>query len=544
MEFKEGILTMYKKVLFLTLVLVILTGLLLSGCGKSTPTTPASTPATTAATTAPAQPTTTSPAAPGQPKSGGTFTFIQDRSPAGNIGYPPDAFTMVPQYMLYNSLVLAWWDGSVTPELAESWDINTQEPSITFHLRKGVKFHDGTDFNAQAVKYNFDPMIESKKRGDWKSVEVIDDYTVKVNLNAWRNTILQVFDGNPIVSPTAVETKGVAWIKLNPVGTGPFAFSSFVQDDRMILKKNTNYWNQGLPYVDTYQILYVPEYFTRKALMQKKEADMMLVEFGKDAADFRDNLKDISLFVQPQATAFMVMDDLNEDSPFYDKRVREAVDYAIDRQWLADNLGYGYWQPCYQLPPRNNSAFDPNYKGREYDLAKAKQLLADAGYPNGFKTQLVPNPTALNRDLWVAVQSQLKKAGIDAELKFLEVAKFDEYRNTGEWKNAIVGDNLPSYGNMIQSLVQDFHPTAEFFRSLNKSRPNWVAAIEAASTTEQYDAELTRKAAVTLYEDVTAIPIAEGGRGYVYQPWVMDGDYGKRAAYFWAWNWEGFWLNK
>jgi peptide/nickel transport system substrate-binding protein len=530
---------LYKPLLLVTLVIVLLSTMLVTACSEQT-TAPATNPTTAAPTgKTPAAPATTVSA----PKQGGKLTFLADRSPAGNIGWPPAAFTMVPQYFLYNSLVKAWWNGDITEELATSWDIDANAPSITFHLRKGVKFHDGSDFNAQAVKFNFDPMIEGKKRADWKSVEVIDDYTVRLNLNSWRNTILSSIDGNPIVSKAAVEKNGIEWIKLNPVGTGPFVFTSFVQDDRMILKRNANYWDSPRPYIENIEILYVPDYITRKAAMQKKEGDMMLVEFGKEAADFAI-MKDIELFVQPQATAYMIFDDLNADSPFYNQKVREAVDYAIDRKWLADNLGFGYWKPCYQLQPRNNDAFDPAYKGREYDVAKAKQLLAEAGFANGFKTQLLPNPTALNKDIWVAIQSQLGKVGINAELKFLEVAKFDEYRNTGTWKNAILGDNMPSYGNMNQSLVQNFDPGAEFYQSMDKKRPDFVAAIDAASKNVKYDSKLTQKAFQALYNNASVIPVAEGGRGYVFQSYVKDGGFGKRGAYFWAWDWEHAWLNK
>jgi len=521
-----------KTLLLLVLVCIVVTCLLVAGCGGNS----------TQTSTTPATSTPTATQAAG-PKYGGTLNFIADRSPAGNIGWPPETFTMVPQYMLYNSLVKAWWNGDVTPELATSWEIDAQAPSVTFKLRENVKFHDGTDFDADAVKFNFDAMIDAKKRPDWKSVEVIDKYTVKINLATWRNTHMSYFDGNPIVSPTAVNKNGVEWIKLNPVGTGPFTLKSFVQDDRMICEKNPNYWEEGAPYLDTFQIIYVPDYVTRKAAMQKKEGDIMLVEFGKEAADFA-SMQGIELFVQPQATSYMIFDDLNQDSPFYDKRVREAVDYALDRKWLADNLGFGYWQPCYQLTPRNNDAFDKNYVGREYNVEKAKALLAEAGYPTGFKTRLLPNPTALIKDVWVAVQSQLAKAGIDAQLEFLEVAKFDEYRVGGTWKNAIVGDNLPSYGNMNQGLVQVFAPDSEFYKSMDKKRQNWVDAITAASTAVEYDSSLTMKAANTLYENASAVPIGEGGRGYVYQSYVKDGGFGQRGAYFWAWDWEHVWLDK
>jgi ABC-type transport system substrate-binding protein len=188
-----------KSVLLIALVIIVAAGLLVSGCSSSSSPTPAST--SKAPVVSSQAPAVTSPApavssqvpvvisqapppqAAAKPKAGGTFTFLSDSSPsAGNIGWPPTAFTMVPQYMMYNSLVKAWWDGTITEDLATSWDIDSKAPAVTFHLRKGVKFHDGTDFNAQAVKYNFDLMIQAKKRPDWKSVDVIDDFTVKVNL--------------------------------------------------------------------------------------------------------------------------------------------------------------------------------------------------------------------------------------------------------------------------------------------------------------------------------------------------------------------------
>jgi ABC-type transport system substrate-binding protein len=540
-----------KKQYFIVLGFILIVGLILVGCASNSTTTtkapaPASTTASQPAATTP-KPSiispTASPAASLTPKYGGTLTFIADQGPAGNIGWPAGTFTMVPQYFLYDSLLKAWWDGHITPELATSWDVDTTTPAITFHLRQGVKFHDGTDFNAQAVKFNFGAMIDAKARPAWKQVDVIDDYTVKVTLTKWQNSAVMDFDGNPFVSPTAVSKNGVDWIKLNPVGTGPFMFGSYAQDDRLIVKKNPNYWDKGLPYLDTFQVVYIPDFQTEKAAMQQKQGDIVLAEFGEQTSEYA-SLKSFNIFAQPQATAFMVFDDLNTDSPFYDLKVRQAVDYAIDRSWIATNLGYGYWQPCYQLPPRNNSVYDPNYAGRKYDPAKAKQLLTDAGYPNGFKTQLIPNPTALNKDIWVAVQQQLAQVGITAELKFTQASDFAQYRNTGTWKNAIIGDNMPSFGNMNEFVGMDFQPGGIFFQSMNKARPDWVAAWNASSTAPTYDPTLVQKACAALYNNASVIPIAEGGRGYVYQPYVMNAGFGQRAAYFWAWAWDQVWLNK
>ncbi|MBN1191606.1 MAG: ABC transporter substrate-binding protein [Dehalococcoidales bacterium] len=543
---------MYKVFLGVFLVVMLLAASLFTACGDQT-TAPSAAPATTqaappaatqAATQAASQtqPPAQKPAS-GQPKYGGKMVYMANNSPAGNIGWPAATFTMVPQYYLYDSLVKAWWDGTVTPSLASSWDIDTNEPSITFHLRNDVKFHDGSPFNAQAVKFNFDAMIEAKKRADWKSVEIIDDYTVKIKLATWRSTILPVFDGNCFVSQAAVEKNGIDWAKLNPVGTGPFRFVEFVPDDHMTLERNPDYWNEGLPYLDEVEIIYVPDLVTRKAAMQKGEVDITMVALGKETADYAE-IDGVEMFAQPQATTFIIFDDLNEDSPFYDKKVREAVDHAIDREWLAENLGYGYLEPCYQLPTRISTSYDPSYVGREYNPEKSKQLLAEAGYPDGFSTELLPNPTFLNKDIWVSLQAQLTKAGIKTDLKFLEAARYNEYRNTGTWKNAIIGDTLPAYGNMNQSFVQDFAPGAEFFLSMNKARPDWVEAITASSTSTEYDAGLTMKAARVLYDNVSVVPVIECGQCFVYRSYVKGGRLGDRNAYFWAYEWENVWLDK
>ena len=528
-----------KKIVFIILVVVLATGLIVSGCGSSGTTSTSTQPTSTQTTSS--QPTTTT-QEPSGPKYGGTFRWIADSSPAGNIGWAPTTFTVVGQYFLFDGLVKDWWNGDITPALATSWDIDTNEPSITFHLRKGVKFHDGTDFNAEAVKFNYDAFLENKKRPEWEAIEVIDDYTVKVVLNVWKNTILRAFESDPIVSPTAVKEHGIDWAMLNPVGTGPFVFEEFIQDVHLTSTRNPDYWDTGKPYFDRFEVIYIPDFTTAKAAIQAGEADAMLAEFGKQTADFMD-LPGFNVFAQPQATTFMVFDDSHPDSPFYDKRVREAVDYAIDREWIAENLGYGLWQPTYQLAPRGNTAYMEGYVGRVHNVEKAKQLLADAGYPDGFKTQLLPSPLGLNRDIWVAVQSQLAVVGIDAELKFLDMAAFNDYRTPGTWENAIVADTIPAWGNMAVGLNMMFG-TGPFFNSMDKNRPDWVADITAATTSVNWGADLNEKAELDLLNNASVVPVSEGGRGYVYRDYVKDTNFGARGAYFWAWDWESAWLDK
>ena len=370
----------------------------------------------------------------------------------------------------------------------------------------------------------------------------IDEYTVKAVFNYWTNDLLRSFESDPIVSPTAVKENGIDWAMLNPVGTGPFMLESFEQDVKMTMVRNPNYWDEGKPYFDRFEIVFIPDFTTAKTALLAGEGEAILAEFGKQTSDFVGE-PGFKVFAQPQATTFMVFDDSHPDSPFYDQRVREAVDYALDREWLAENLGYGLYEPCYQMSPRPNLAYDPNYVGRQHDPEKARQLLADAGYPDGLKTQLLPCPLGLNRDIWVAVQQQLAEVGIDAELKFLDMAAFNEIRTPGTWSNAIVADTCPSWGNMVVGLNMMFG-TGPFYNSMDKNRPDWVEAITAAMGAPEWTPELNRKAEQVLFKNASVIPVTEAGRGYVYRDYLMDGNFGARGAYFWAWDWESAWFDK
>jgi ABC-type transport system substrate-binding protein len=209
-------------------------------------------------------------------------------------GWPADVFgpdASSYQYCM-EPLLHADGKGGGVPWLAESYKIADDLMSITFTLRKDVKFHDGTDFNAQAAKWNLDNHIAQKSTYAqyWASVEVIDDYTLKVNFTMWVNTILSGFADSPgawMVSPTAFEKNGKDWMRDNPVGTGPFKFVSFQRDVGYTVEKNPDYWIKGRPYLDGIEILYVADPLTQKAAMQAGEADMLEMEPGKGAADMK-----------------------------------------------------------------------------------------------------------------------------------------------------------------------------------------------------------------------------------------------------------------
>jgi peptide/nickel transport system substrate-binding protein len=284
-------------------------------------------------------------------------------------------------------------DGTMQAELAEAWEITTgSNPNVLFRLRKGVKFHDGTDWNAQALAWNLKMFQEGKMFGSttnyWKSWDIIDDYTLRLNYTVLLNTATRSWENYFMVSPTAYTKNGIEWMRTHMVGTAAFQQTEFIRDVSTTLVKNPNYWQKGKPYADKVQLLYVADSLTREALMKSGGGDVLQATPLLQVARFP--AADYKIVSKGQGPYTMWPDSKNPDSPWSNVKVRMAAEYAIDREGLYSAFGYGFGGPAYQVATSASLAFDPALasKYRKYDLAKAKQLLTEAGFPNGFKTTL------------------------------------------------------------------------------------------------------------------------------------------------------------
>lgn len=430
--------------------------------------------------------------------------------------------------------------GGIQPWLAESYKVGDDLKSITFNLRKGVKFHDGSDFNAQVVKWNLDNIIAKKLQPNWDSVTIIDDYTVKVNLKQWQNTLLRAFDmGAAMISKASFDKNGIDWARYNPVGTGPFKFVSFQRDTSFKTVRNPDYWQKVKPYLDAVEYLFIADKMTQQAAIQAGEADALMVEPGKTAAD----MERLGLQIKASLIATHVLqpDTANADSPWANKKVREAIEYAIDRESIAKSFGYGYLHAPYQIPGPATAIYDPNFAlGRKFDQAKAKQLLTEAGYPNGFKTTIIVSPISLIREIPEAVQAYLGQIGITVELEFPTAAKFSEYTN-GTWRNGALYEPVAGGGNFNSSLGQ-WTPDRAVRNSWLRT-PEFKQAYYASITAPTMDIKLIRAASDMLIQDASIIPVNESGKGWAIKSYVMDSGFLERYMPPFLKS-EQAWLNK
>ncbi len=553
----------WSKLVWFTLLLGVVVSLLAISCSSPQPTSTSTAPTTTAPTTtstsAPtstqakpttAAPTTSAPAATqAKPptatgsKYGGTLKIIDGFIPAQPIGAPWESPLSVPsmQFSL-DKIIGQKADGTLTPELATSWDIDTSatSPSMTFHLRKGVKFHDGTDWNAQAFKWNLDKFKAGGLFSNTvfqKSFDVIDDYTLRVNFTKWQNIFPPSFAGiqGYMVSPTAFEKNGIDWMRWHIVGAGPFVQTDFQRDVSLTLARNPNYWDPGKPYLDGMQISYVADPLTRTVLWKSGGGDQMNVD-AKTAADLQaSGSKAVSI---PNATLALFPDSANPTSPWSNLKVRQAAEYAMDKEAIAKAFGFGFYQAAYQLPSNISTAYNPALASRKYDVAKAKQLLTDAGYPNGFKTRIIA-PNSQNRDLMALFQSYLNAVGIKADIEMPEAAKFSSYM-AGTWDNAVLVGSVIQIANYNLSFNNFINYPVTMYRSTK--RPDaYASSYDASLATKDVDPQLQQKAVQALYDDEAVIPIYYTQSIWVINDKLQDSGIGNKVLY---WDSQNAWLSK
>lgn len=379
------------------------------------------------------------------PKDGGTLNIaLSSDAPKLDPALSSSVYDRYVFQSLFDKLVDIDKDGKIVPMLAEKIDTSTDGLTYTFHLRQGVKFTDGTDFNADAVKFNFArDMANSSPRkgelGEVKAVSVVDTNTVKVELKEPFSPFLSILTDRAgmMVSPTAVQKEGQDFMN-NPVGTGPFMYKDRVKGTSITLVKNPNYWQKGLPHLDS--VVY-------KIITDANVAVMNLKSGQVDMTDWRFPTKEMQTFKSD--SNFTLINEPGQDyvgfylnvtqPPFNNEYLRQAVDALIDRDALVSIIKSG-------AATAGRSPFAPgdiaNGESDKYskpDLAKAKDLLVKAGKADGFTFTYKTGTSPDNQQSAEMLQNMLKPAGITMNIEKLEFGTLLDQTTKGNFETSALG---------------------------------------------------------------------------------------------------------
>jgi len=441
-------------------------------------------------------------------------------NPADNRGLSDNTVGRV----IYEGLVGLDRDLNLVPELATSWEINDEATEITFSLREGVVFHDGTMFDADAVKAYFDWAIDpdnplgGRARSiyeDLVSIEVIDPSTVRFTLGQSNGAMifnLTLANGR-ILSPTAIETYGED-IGRNPVGTGPFQFEEWIDGQQITVSAFADYWGESAQ-VDAIEFRVVPNDATRIALLQSGEAHFIEMVPPPLVAALEANAE---LTVEATKSVFARIFPMNTQvAPFDDVRVRQALNHAINREQLVQVAlqGYGTALTSPILEPVFGYSPQPAY---EFDLERARALLAEAGYPDGFSTTVLTFNSDEFRTVGQILQQMLSEINVTLELQPTERgalvdAIFKPFEES-ELEASLVGAST-STGDADLAFKASFYseswPPAYNNWSFY-SNPEVDALIEAGAATGEQDERLD------LYAQAQAIIWQDAPWVFLYSP--------------------------
>ncbi|MBI3455040.1 MAG: hypothetical protein HY002_04545 [Candidatus Rokubacteria bacterium] len=487
-------------------------------------------------------------AEPAEPVRGGTL----------RVGWIPQTRTFDPHlsvqwperfvlYAVFNTLVAVDSSFNIVPELARSWQVSPDGRKITFQLQKGVKFHDGTDFTAEVLKWNVERILDPKTKSPQRSqlepaveqVVVVDPHTVVFELKKPFAPLLAALAERPgfVVSPAAVQKYGEDFGR-NPVGTGPFRFVEWVPDSHLTLERFPGYWDPGKPYLDRIVYRVVPDPTVRITMVRTGEVDIATDVDAKDVPTLarESGIKVSELKPPARWTALQWWVD---KPPFDNKALRQAIALAIDRSELREIFLRGFGEPARGPVVPGVWWFNPTLKGFGYDAEQAKKKLAEAGYPNGFRYKF----TVSNTPQWIRqaelIQEQLRKINVTMEFELVNPA--DSYALVVQKKTNWTHTNWTQRGDPHGLLYILFHSKG-FANTTGYSNPRVDELLDRAATI--FDPERRKP----LYHDAERIIVDDAP--YVFLNYTGEFAVMNRTVQNWKWvpdlvpRFRELWLEK
>ncbi|WP_100489032.1 ABC transporter substrate-binding protein [Sporolactobacillus pectinivorans] len=421
---------------------------------------------------------------------------------------------------------------NVIPSLATSWKITNGGTVYTFNLRTGVKFQDGTPFNAQAVVYNFDRWMNGKASGKFayfpsmfggykgdsalviQSVTAPNANTVVFTLKRPSAPFLKNLAMSPfaISSPTAIKKYGNNYGSTAAVGTGAYTFKSWKRNDTITLVKNKNYWKKGLPKISTLIFKVIPDNSARLNALKNGEIDLMDGVNPSDVAGLKGNNQLQVYYRPPMNIAYMGFNVTMK--PFNNVKVRQALNMAVDKSGIIKAFYNGQAQAAVNPMPPSLLGYDKSIKPYPYDLTQAKKLLAQAGYPHGFSTTLytmsnprdyIPEPENVAQ----SIQSTFGKIGVKVKIVTVEWSSYiDKLMKGGApmYMMGWTGDNGDPDNFLYTLLDKDAIGSNNFSFYSNNQLHNILIAAQS-QTNDAKRVALYDQAQVILHNDAPWVPL-------------------------------------
>ncbi|MEJ2665612.1 MAG: ABC transporter substrate-binding protein [Deinococcales bacterium] len=448
-------------------------------------------------------------------KSGGTLIAAWAQDPVGldpQIASARSSLEVLENVV--DKLVALDAQGKVIPSLATSWEVSSDGLTWTFHLRHDVKFSNGRPMTAKDVVYTYtrmlDPATGSGQKyllGSTQSVTAPDDYTVQFHLKTPNVALVAHLAAQASVGIIAKESVDNGTINTQPIGTGPFMIADYQPGTEVVLKKNPYYWQKGLPYLNEVDIKIISDESVRQTALISGDVDWAISVPAQSLSQLRN---DPNIVVdKTSAGAYWYIGVNLKNQYLKNPKVREAINYAINRKDITDAMTFGTGVPT-QDPIPSSSAWAFNYAPYSYDPAKAKQLLTEAGYPDGFRMQIMPT-TQYAQSVRGAqvIQQELAQVGIKVTIKNLEWAQWLQQEGKGNYDTYVC-----SWNGLVDPY--DFfyaqQRTGQVFNFTGYSNPQVDKLLDEGNVTQGF---AQRKA---IYQQVNKMVVDDAPYIYLYNP--------------------------
>jgi peptide/nickel transport system substrate-binding protein len=448
------------------------------------------------------------------PRQGGTLNVAFQNEWAG---LDPHTVSSYSSYQILNNVLdgLTFYDDDLNliPWLAESWEQSEDGLTWTFHLREGVMFSNGREMTAEDVKWSFERLIDpatgagnaGRVGPPETQIEVIDDYTVAITHPEPFGIFPQSIGFDKSTGIVAMESLDEDGSISVPIGTGPFQITDVQGTTQLTLERNEHYWQEGLPYLDQIIIEPIPDDTVRETALRGGEVDWVLAIAPQNFESLQED-PNIVVDTAPQLSYDYLGINLTRE-PFTDVRVRQAIAYAMDREQLCQAGFFGLCETLHE-PVGDGSPWNFDYRPYDRDIERAQQLLADAGYPDGFEMELLPT-TQYGETVRAAqvLQQQLADIGIEATINAPEWSEWLELEG-----NFLYDAYICNWNGLIDADQYYYlqHRTDQVFNFTGYSNPEFDELVEEGRSISDFDERYE------IYEEANQILVDDAPYVYMY----------------------------